>query len=145
MSTKISKGERTELIANLRERLSPGDTIHTSLIHVARSGMYRVIGLYVMQDNEPVNITYAAGKILEGIDERHGGAKAHGCGMDMGFHLVYSLSSYLWPEGWECNAEARPDGKCHSNDHSNDHSNGDQDYTPHHHHDGGYALYQRWL
>ena len=140
MST-ITKAREQELLERLRGMLNPGDTIYTTLDHVARSGMYRVISLFVMRDNEPHDITGSAADLLEGFDKRHGGAKAHGCGMDMGFALVYNLSSKLWPEGWDCNAETRSDGKCHSNDHSN----GDQDYTPHHHHDGGYALYQRWL
>jgi hypothetical protein len=58
--------------------------------------MYRVISLYVIQDNQPKWITRLAADLLEGYDERHEGAKAHGCGMDMGFHLVYNLSSVLF-------------------------------------------------
>src|SRR5712692_6873174 len=64
------------------------------------------------------------------------GIKVSGAGMDMGFHLVYSLSYDLYPDGFECIGERCP---------SNDHSNGDRDYSPHHHKDGGYALLQRWI
>lgn len=59
-----------------------------------------------------------------------------GCGMDVGFSLVYNLGWVLFPNGFECVGERCP---------SNDHSNGDRDYSPHHHSDGGYALRQRWL
>jgi hypothetical protein len=27
------------------------------------------------------------------------GVPVKGCGMDMGFHLVYAVASYLWPKG----------------------------------------------
>jgi hypothetical protein len=61
-----------------------------------------------------------------------------GCGMDMGYHLVYALSHRLWPDGFDCIGPGCP---------SNDHSNGDRDYTPGHRHhaDGGYCLKHRWL
>jgi hypothetical protein len=39
-----------------------------------------------------------------------------GCGMDMGFHLVYSLSSILYRNGYRCLGKG-----CPSNDHANDH------------------------
>lgn len=61
-----------------------------------------------------------------------------GCGMDMGYHLVYALARKLWPDGFDCIGPGCP---------SNDHSNGDRDYTPGHRHhaDGGYCLKHRWL
>ena len=134
--SKVTKGELTEARERLLELLNPGDTVYTKMVHCSRSGMYRVIDLYVMRDNEPYRISYQAGIHLEGYDRRHGGAKASGCGMDMGFHLVYSLSHVLFPKGYECIGRGCP---------SNDHSNGDVDYSSHHHKNGGYALKQRWL
>jgi len=98
--------------------------------------MYRVIDLYVMRNNVPLRLSYSAGILLEGYDRRHEGAKASGCGMDMGFALVYDLSRILFKEGFECIGEHCP---------SNDHSNGDRDRTPHKHSDPGYALNHRWL
>jgi hypothetical protein len=103
----------------LRKMLKPGDTVYTTLRHVSRSGMYRVINLYIIQDNEPRWISSWAADLLEGFDNRHEGCKASGCGMDMGFNLVYNLSYTLFPDGYD-DAEG-------------------------HHNDGGYALKQRWM
>jgi hypothetical protein len=114
----------------------PGTTVYTVLRHVARSGMSRRIDLYVIQDGEP---RWLSGlyKAAEGITSRkYDAVTVQGCGMDMGFHLVYNLSHTLYPEGFTCTGDV-----CHSNDHSN----GDRDHTPHAHRDGGYALKQRWM
>jgi hypothetical protein len=116
--------------------LKPGDTIYTRLDHVSRSGMYRVISLFVMRDNEPWNISHMAAPLLEGYDEKHEGCKASGCGMDMGWHLVYNLSRQLFKDNFDCIGKGCP---------ANDHANGDRLYESHKHSDGGYALKQRWL
>lgn len=44
--TKQQQSERDEFIAKLRETLKPGDTLHTVLRSVSRSGMQRVIDVY---------------------------------------------------------------------------------------------------
>lgn len=134
--TKQSEIEKGEAITYLRSILHPGDTVYTSLNHVSRSGMYRVINLYVIKDNQPVRIDWAAAKLLEGYDSRHDGCKAGGCGMDMGFHLVHNLGYALWPNGFTCTGKACP---------SNDHFNGDPNYDLHPHKSGGYALHQKWM
>lgn len=119
--------------------IKPGDTIYTSLIHVSRSGMYRVIGLFHIQNNEPYDISWAAAKLLEGYDERHSGCKASGCGMDMGFALVYNLSWALFGrDGWECIGE-----KCPASDHVNNWEGPRGAGVIHH--ESGYALRQKWL
>jgi hypothetical protein len=133
---QIHEQEIEQVKNRLREMVKPGDTVYTKLDHVSRSGMYRVITLYVMIDNEPNNINWSASQLLEGYDTRHEGCKASGCGMDMGFHLVYNLSYSLFGDGFMCLGEKCP---------SNDHSNGDRDYSPHMHHSGGYALKHRWM
>jgi hypothetical protein len=120
----------------LLEVLKPGDTVYTSLRHVSRSGMYRVVRLFVIRDNKPIDITWNVASLCEGYDDRHEGAKVSGCGTDVGFELVYNTSAHLWPAGFTCIGDGCP---------SNDHSNGDRDYSPHAHRDGGYALVRRWL
>ena len=151
----VSKAREKECKAALLEFIKPGEIIYTKLDHVSRSGMYRVISLYVIQDNQPQWITRLAADLLEGYDERHQGAKAHGCGMDIGFHLVNTLGYILFPDGFGCIGEKCP---------SNDHNNGDRNYTPnvnegitsdkdgnqkeintHWHTSGGYALKHKWL
>lgn len=119
--------------------IKPGDTIYTSLEHVSRSGMYRVIKLFHIQNNEPFDISYMAAKLLEGYDERHNGCRAGGCGMDMGFHLVYSLAWALFGrDGYECLGE-----KCPASDHVNNWEGPRGAGVIHT--ESGYALRQKWL
>lgn len=131
-----------EALARLREWLKPGDTVHTVLRHVSRSGMQREISLLhtSCENGEPVtrDLTYNASRALGERIGKRDGIVMGGCGMDMGFALVYSLSSELFPEGFGCIGERCP---------ANDHANGDRDYTPGHAHPraGGYALRQRWI
>lgn len=89
----------------LHKVLKPGDTVYTVLRHVSSSGMSRRIDCYAI-----------------GIAKRHAskqGLVVPGCGMDMGYHLVYSLGCALWPKGTK-----KPHGT----------RNGEPDST------GGYAL-----
>ncbi len=140
--SKARKAEQQEEIEDLRRLLKPADTVTTKLDHVSRSGMMRKITPLVLVNDEHYGISaryigYAASKIL-GLRCDDQAVKMGGCGMDMGFELVYQLSSALFPDGFDCIGERCP---------SNDHSNGDRDYTPGHvrHQSGGYALRQRWL
>ena len=106
--TKAQKQERQEAIDKLRTMLSPGDNVYTSVSHVSSSGMQRSIKLYRVDpvgerdDGKPTieDITWLVGRALDyRHDSKHGGLKVGGCGMDMCFHLVYSLGRTLWPEG----------------------------------------------
>lgn len=168
--TKAQQAERAEALERLREWLKPGDTVYTILRHVSRSGMQRNIAPVVFLDGRADNprFLYWNVALVLGMtpDREREGVKVGGCGMDMGFHLVYSLSSALFRDGFGCIGEGCP---------SNDHSNGDRDYRAHvsceygcrstggraapdacvhpdlpnqhvhWHRDGGYALRQRWL
>lgn len=124
-------------IETLRENVKPGDTVYTIVRHVSRSGMTRDISVLLMTDDGPWEVS---GLVALAIGERrnrdNGGVRVGGCGMDMGFHIVYQLGHALFPDGFTCAGEG-----CRSNDHSN----GDRDRTPHHHTDGGYALRHRWM
>lgn len=75
----------------------PKDTrIYTILRHVSSSGMSRIIDMfYVSKDGHPIRIHFGTGKIFtkrENKTDDKAGFKVSGCGMDMGFHLVNSLS-----------------------------------------------------
>lgn len=124
-----SKSERAEAIERLREFLNPGDTVHTVLRNVSRSGMSRSIDAYVFKHDERSDtmvkhwLSYSVAKAGIGTwDNARECVKMGGTGMDMGFALVYSLSATLYPDGHGCTGDKCP---------SNDHSNGDRDYTPH--------------
>ena len=135
--------ERQEAVRELREILKPGDTVFTKIEHVSRSGMSRVISVFLIRENQRVYLDHRVGAACDyKMHRRYDGLTVGGCGMDMGFALVYDLSRVLFPDGFECIGEgADYKGRCPSNDHSN----GDRDFTPHHHQDGGYALKQRWF
>lgn len=97
---QVSKAKGKELRAqhakkSLLNLLSDGDTVYTILRHVSASGMSRRIDLYIFKDNKPIYLSgfYA---IMQGEEPPTDGYKVGGCGMDMGFHLVYTLSSLLF-------------------------------------------------
>lgn len=75
-------------------------TAYTVLRHVSQSGMSRDISVKTVEDGQIRDITYT---VAEALGEKirykngHGVIRVGGCGMDMGFHLVYSLSSVLFP------------------------------------------------
>jgi hypothetical protein len=105
MST-ITKGaaaelERSEAIEGLRE-LFKGDThpkIHTITRHVSASGMTRDISLIYVKEGAIHNVTYSAALALGWpLSEKSGNRaiRVSGCGMDMGFHTVYTLSNVLY-------------------------------------------------
>lgn len=87
--------------------LKPGDTIYTVLRHRSSSGMFRVIDLFVIRPDlwsgkqSIRSIGYLVADALGmSHDREREGIKVSGCGMDMGFNLVYNLSSALFPEGF---------------------------------------------
>lgn len=95
--TKEKRAEQAKAIEHLREMLKRGDTIYTVLRGVSSSGMSRRIDVYVIRDNQPMFLSGWAADVLGwSQDRKRGGIRVSGCGMDMGFHLVYELSSILF-------------------------------------------------
>jgi hypothetical protein len=125
---KYSKEDTDNARKMLKKFLRPGATVYTVLRYVSQSGMSRRIDLYTIgrdAKRKPV-VMYLSGyaAVLMGYPRPDNGIKVQGCGMDMGFHLVYNLGGYLWPKGTN-----KPHGV----------RNGEPDS------DGGYALNHRWL
>lgn len=113
----------------LLEMLAPGDRVYTVLRHVSASGMSRRIDLYKLECDgdgkaSPRYLSAYAADLLGYPLHAKGGIVAGGCGMDMGFHLVYNLGSAMWPEGTPAPHGTR---------------NGEPDRA------GGYALKHEWL
>jgi hypothetical protein len=127
----IKEKERAEFLENLREIIKPGMTVYTVLRHVSTSGMTRSLDVYIMENNRPRRITYWVAKALD-YPLKDSELRTSGCGMDMGFSVVYNLGSELF-HSWDCIGDRCP---------SNDHSNGKTLST---HFDGGYALRHEWL
>ncbi|KKL77358.1 hypothetical protein LCGC14_2035670 [marine sediment metagenome] len=124
---KITKSEQEKSIKRLRVLVKEGDTIYTTLKHVSRSGMSRSIDVHIIKANKPRWLSRSVAEILNwGFDEKREAVKVSGCGMDMGFHLVYTLSSVLFPNGSKTLITGR---------------NGDKKPEK----DGGYLLEQVWM
>lgn len=155
--------DRRAATDTLRSLLSVGDVVRTLTVHTSRSGMTRVIRTMIAVDGDVHDVSRLV-SLATGVafDQNHAGARLEGCGMDMGFSLVYTLGRTLWPEGHSCTGWSRQGARdwntmagvraplpgdvalaCPSNEHSNErapHYNGDRVHS-----DGGYALDQRWL
>lgn len=139
--TKAQAQEQEEAREALREMLPPGSTVYTIIAHVSRSGMRRAVRVLLRTDSGIWDASYQVARAIGSrVDDVHGGIKVDGCGMDMAFATVYSLSQALYPAGFECIGDSDTYGaRCPSNDHSND--RGARNYAPTRHHaSGGYAL-----
>jgi len=104
MTTKkaLQEAEQKEAQETLRQLFANQErkTVYTVLRHVSQSGMSRDISLKMVDDTgRLLDITYAAAKAMgENYKDRNGQRviRVNGCGMDMGFHLVYGLSHALY-------------------------------------------------
>ena len=96
-----------ERIDSAKDRLSKfvskGDTIYAIIRSVAKSGMSRNIDFYVIKDNQPIYLS-ASIAITLGWPMKGDYVHVSGCGMDMAFHTVYSLSSRLFGDGYCLNS-----------------------------------------
>lgn len=126
--TKAAQAERDEAITTLRAMLPPGTEVACILRHVSSSGTSRVIDLAIVRDGEIRRIGYLTHKAIGmPYDDKRDGIKVGGCGMDMGFYLVYTLGRTLYPDGAPA-VRRRNDTK-----------------PGEHERDGGYLLTSRWL
>lgn len=78
---------------SLLKYIKPGVTLYTVIRKVSASGMSRCIDVYAIADNKPVYLSGYASNVLGWKLSKDRGIVVGGCGMDMGFHLVYSLCS----------------------------------------------------
>lgn len=136
--------EQQEAITKLRAMCPPGTKVYVMQRHRARSGMLRHLSLFILTRNEEKNtvgiedITWLARRAIGWPMADDGGIKVSGCGMDMHFHLVYTLSAILYRDGFTCpGKETCPR---YLSDHPKD-DTGERTYGHTIHHDsGGYAI-----
>lgn len=116
--TKAQQTERAEAIERLRGWLKPGKggkgsppavrrgeggtQVFCILRHVSASGMRRVIDICTFdKDGSPLHLGYNAALALDRrYDRKREGVVMDGCGMDMGFALVYDLAHVLFGDGY---------------------------------------------
>lgn len=151
---KVSKATRDESFDRLREWIKPGDTVHTILDHVSRSGMSRTIRVVLLKDSDAIHPNYAVSTLLGYPRAKRGdGFNVGGCGMDMGFHVVHSLGYALFGEeaskgtGRDANALRKAIGKvtkhylCQGGAEMPDYRKPDPRWFG----AAGYAIKHRWL
>lgn len=99
----------------LMDILPAGGTCYTQVTSVAKSGMSRKMKFFAVHGEEIIDVTWKVATVLGDSVQHDGTIRVSGCGMDMGFHMVYNLSRTLYG-----------DVKCNESD-------------------SGCALKQRWL
>lgn len=106
-----------EEINRLKAWIEANDyTVYTVLRHVSTSGMYREISVVIPIISNTdgtmargfIHPSYTIASLLgRKYTEKHGhnAVGCSGCGMDMGFDLVYNLSSVLYGDGYKIKQE----------------------------------------
>jgi hypothetical protein len=102
---EVKQQIKKEAIDILKSIIKKDDVLYTQLNHVSQSGMMRHISIKYIKDNKPMDIT---GYIAEANDWKeaknrfggYNGIKVSGCGMDMGFHVIYNISKTLFNDGY---------------------------------------------
>ena len=83
----------------LTHYVNAGDTIYTVIRSVSSTGMSRTMSVKIVRDGRIDDITFSVAHALDYPLVEVNGSRAirvSGAGMDMGFHIVYSLSSVLF-------------------------------------------------
>lgn len=91
------QAEKERAIDYLKGLLKDNPTIYGTCMKVSGSGMSRTLKLFVVVNNQPVNISWNVTKVL-GTRKSDLGVVVEGCGMDMLFSTVYNLNGVLFPE-----------------------------------------------
>ena len=125
LEKEILKKELIKLLNKAKRK------VYCMVKHVSASGMSRDIDFYCFTHEKGKIIKHwlsyrIAGLLDYPFNDKRECVKVSGCGMDMGFSVVYNLGSYLFPKG---------DGKTITG------RNGDKEPET----DGGYLLKHEWL
>lgn len=98
---KYSKSDQKIALDNLKS-LKKNMIVYTILRHTSSSGMLRIVDVLQVGKNGLIyNLGWSVAVVLElPYDRNQNGVKVGGVGMDMGFHLIYSLSSVLFGDGY---------------------------------------------
>ena len=94
---EVTDYNKDEAISYLKTILTPGQIVYTVLRSVSASGMSRKIDLLIVNNGNIQNINfYVLQSEGSSTEKWEKGVTANGCGMDMGFNLVYNLSYRLF-------------------------------------------------
>ena len=135
MTRKEKQARQIESENRLREIINPKDKIYCILRSVSKSGMSRRIDFYkFVAEGDKIDKIFLTSSIADYLgysytvdDWRQGkGLRVGGCGMDMGFSVVYNLGYRLFKGGDGVTVTGR---------------NGDTNPET----DGGYLLNYEWI
>lgn len=93
---KGKKALQQQAVEDLRLWLPFGAEVYTLVKSVSKTGMSRQISLYVVQEGSIKEIDYFVARALN--RRRDKGIRINGCGMDMGYALVYELGRALFQD-----------------------------------------------
>jgi hypothetical protein len=123
---------RELLLKNTKKGEKP--VLYTVLKHVSSSGMMRHIDVIAIDDGQPININWHVEQLgtykrAKSYDAKNADSlRVGGCGMDMGFAVVYNISCVVFRDYDIANLKVQ--GR-----------NGQQYETT----DGGYIINHKWL
>lgn len=82
-------------------------TAYTIIRKVSASGMSRQISVKVVKEGRLYDISFSMAKVLDYplVQNAHNALRVNGCGMDMGFHIVSSLSRVLYGDDYKIRHE----------------------------------------
>ena len=93
--------EINESIETLKEYLKKDMTIHSIIRSVSNSGMTRNISFKITDKDNILDLSYHIAKVLEyPFNDKYHAIKVSGCGMDMAYHVVHTLSRVLFDDGY---------------------------------------------
>jgi hypothetical protein len=94
-----------EALEYLREYFKPGDTVYTVLTNVSSSGMTRrmaVLAAITDREGKPgiYNVSHLVARagLFKMARNHEGEITVSGAGMDMGFHVAYTMGLALYPD-----------------------------------------------
>jgi len=95
--TRTHTSEQSESLIRLRDWMPKGSRVFTVLRSVSKSGMQREVSVVVWLpgDDRPIFPSFHVGRLLGLRCGKREGVVLNGCGMDMGFDLVYQLACAL--------------------------------------------------
>ena len=100
---KRCAAQLAEAVKNAAKDRDGKPVFHTILRHVSQSGMSRTISVHYVEaeTGRILQLNYVASVLLDrSMDPRRDGVVCKGCGMDMGFDLVYALSARATGDGY---------------------------------------------
>lgn len=102
----IEASEARVAYNDIDNKIAKSRRVYCIVRHVSSSGMSRVISLHTIQDGDIRHLSYNAATVLgRSYNDKHGGVKIDGCGMDMCYALVSDLSYAMFGNAYLLRSE----------------------------------------